>query len=172
MKKFSIITGGLLVLALAVLVGLPQANVFADEQQLPYKAGGPEYVLQEAPHPDCGPGKLKVEVEGSGQGTHLGQYTIIRQHCFDLATAAFENGTFEQTVANGDKIWGTYSGSTVDVLEFAEDGSPIVIVIDSPWTITGGTGRFSNAEGAGTAIGIFNIVIKEGNFEMDGWISY
>ena len=67
MKKFSTITSGLLVLALAVLVGLPQANAFADEQQLPYKAGGPEYVLQEAPHPDCGPGKLKVEVEGSGQ---------------------------------------------------------------------------------------------------------
>ena len=172
MKKFSTITSSLLVLALAVLVGLPQANAFADEQQLPYKAGGPEYVLQEAPHPDCGPGKLKVEVEGSGQGTHLGQYTIMRQHCFDLATASFENGTFEQTAANGDKVWGTYSGSTVDVLEFAEDGSPVVIVIDSPWTITGGTGRFSNAEGDGTAIGIFNIVTKEGSFEMDGWISY
>jgi hypothetical protein len=161
-----------LVLALAFLVGLPQTSVLANGPQLPYKAGGAEHVVQEAPHPDRGPGKLKVEIVGSGQGAHFGQYTIVRQHCFDLATASFEGGYFEQTAANGDKFWGTYSGSTVDVLEFAEDGSPVVIVIDSPWTITGGTGRFSNAEGAGTAIGIFNIVSKVGNFNMDGWISY
>lgn len=172
MKKVSIFIGIALSLVLVILAGFPQVNVSADEQQLPYKTSGPESVVQEGPHPDCGQGKLKVDVEGSGQGTHIGQYTIVRHHCFNLATAAIEDGYFEQTAANGDKLWGTYSGTTTDVLEFDEDGSPVVVVISSPWAIIGGTGRFANAEGAGNAVGVFNIVTKEGNFDMDGWISY
>lgn len=172
MKKVTVITSSILVLVLAVLIGLPQSNAYANEQQLPYKAGGPEQVLQEAPHPDCGPGRLKVDIQGSGQGTHLGQYTIVRHHCFNLATFTFEDGYFEQTAANGDKVWGTYSGYTADVLEFAEDGNPVVILINSPWTITGGTGRFADAEGAGSAVGVFNLMTESGRFDMDGWISY
>ena len=106
------------------------------------------------------------------RGTHIGQYTIVRQHCFNLATAAIEDGYFEQTAANGDKLQGTYYGSAVGVLEFDEDGNPVVILISSPWTITGGTGRFAEAEGAGNTEGVFNFVTKEGNFSMAGWISY
>ena len=172
MKKIYTITGIALSLMLIVIVGFPQINVSADGQQLPYKAGGSEFVVQEGPHPDCGPGKLKVDIQGNGQATYMGQYTIVRRHCFNLATTSFEGGYFEQTAANGDKIWGTYSGFTAGVLEFAENGSPIVILINSPWTITGGTGRFADAEGAGNAIGVFNLVTESGNFDMDGWISY
>jgi len=172
MKKVSVITSSVLVLVLAVLIGLPQSNVYANEQPLPYKAGGPEQVIQEAPHPDCGPGRLKVDIQGNGQGAHLGQYTIARHHCFNLSTFTIEDGYFEQTAANGDKLWGTYTGATTGVLEFAEDGSPLVVVISSPWTITGGTGRFADAQGAGNATGVFNVVTEKGNFDMDGWISY
>jgi hypothetical protein len=172
MKKFVFPSVVLLFVAAVLVFALPQVWASANEVQRPYKAAGPEYVLQEAPHPDCAPGKLKVEVEGSGQATHLGQYTITRQHCFDIATAGISAGQFEQTAANGDKVTGTYSGSVVNVLEFAEDGSPVVVVIQSPWSITGGTGRFSDAEGEGMAIGVFNIVTKQGRFDMEGWISY
>lgn len=172
MKKISIFRGIGLALALVVLAGTPLIMVSAEGEQLPYKAGGPEFVLHEGPDPDCGPGRLKVDIQGNGKGTHLGQYTIVRQHCFNLATFTFEDGYFEQTAANGDKLWGTYSGYTAGILEFAEDGSPIVILINSPWTITGGTGRFADAEGAGDAVGIFNLVTESGNFDMDGWISY
>jgi len=164
--------GIVLVSAALIVVGLPQTGVAAEGKQLPYAAGGPEVVLQEAPHPDCGPGKLKVDILGSGQGTHVGQYTIIRHHCFDLATASIEDGYFEQTAANGDKIWGTYYGFPTGVLEFDENGNPVVLLISSPWTITGGTGRFADAEGVGDTEGVLNIVTKEGNFNMDGWISY
>lgn len=172
MKKISIFTGFGLALVLVILAGLPQAMVSAEGEQLPYKAGGPEFVVQEGPHPDCGPGRLKTDIQGSGQGTHVGQYSIVRQHCFNLVTFSFEDGTFEQTAANGDKVWGTYSGYTAGVLEFAEDGSPVVILINSPWTITGGTGRFADAQGAGVAVGVFNLASESGNFDMDGWVSY
>jgi hypothetical protein len=172
MKKVYIIAGVALFLAVLLAVGLSQVWASAESQQKPYKASGPEFVTQEGPHPDCGPGKLKVDVQGSGQGTHTGRYTIVRHHCFVLATAAIENGYFEQTAANGDKLWGTYAGSPAGVLEFDEDGNPVVIIINSPWTITGGTGRFADAKGAGDTEGIFNIVTKEGDFSMDGWISY
>jgi hypothetical protein len=161
-----------LVIAAFLAIGLIPTEAAAEGQQRPYSASGPEVVIQEAPHADCGPGRLKVEIEGSGQGTHIGQYTIIRQHCFNLATAAIEDGYFEQTAANGDKLWGTYYGFPAGVLEFDENGNPVVIIINSPWTITGGTGRFANAEGSGDTEGILNFVTKEGTFSMDGWISY
>lgn len=172
MKKVSLFTGFVLVLVVVLMAGLPQTNVSASAQPRPYKASGPEVVVQESPHPDCGPGRLKVDVIGSGQSAHMGQYTITRQHCFNLATAAIEDGYFEQTAANGDKVWGNYSGYMAGVLEFAEDGSPLVIVINSAWTITGGTGRFTSASGAGSAVGVFNLVTEQGSFDMDGWISY
>lgn len=172
MKTFYTSIRIVLVIAALFAIGLAQTGAAAEGKQLPYSASGPEVVIQEAPHAACGAGRLKVEIEGSGQGTHIGQYTIIRQHCFNLANATIEDGYFEQTAANGDKLWGTYYGSPAGVLEFDENGNPVVIVIASPWTITGGTGRFADAEGSGDTKGVFNFVTKEGTFSMDGWISY
>jgi len=171
MKKLYVSISIVLVSAALLAVGFTQTQAAAEGKQLPYSASGPEVVLQEAPHPDCGPGKLKVDIQGSGQGTHIGRYTIIRHHCFDLATASIEDGYFEQTAANGDKLWGTYYGIPGGVLEFDENGNPVVIIINSPWTITGGTGRFVDAEGSGDTEGVFNMVTKEGDFSTEGWIS-
>lgn len=52
------------------------------------------------------------------------------------------------------------------------DGSPAVIVINAPWQITGGTRHFANADGEGSTRGVFNLVSHEGDFEMEGWMSY
>lgn len=158
------------ILALAAALG--PAPLAAAPPSVPYRASGPEWVVWEGPHLDCGPGRLKVEVEGTGQASHLGQYTIVRSHCFNLATFTIEDGTFEQTAANGDRLWGTYSGYTAGVLEVAPDGSPVVIVIESPTTITGGTGRFASAEGAGTTVGVFNLVLESGTFTFEGELAY
>jgi hypothetical protein len=158
------------VLALGLAASRP--GVAAAAPPLPFQASGPEWVTWEGPHPDCGPGRLKVAVAGWGQATHLGRYAIARQHCINLATFTIEDGTFEQTAANGDRLWGTYTGSTEAVLEFAPDGSPLVIVITSPTQITGGTGRFAQASGAGTTRGIFNVASQAGTFTFDGEITY
>jgi hypothetical protein len=162
---------GLLFAFATVLTG-SQAHLALAAPAVPLRASGPEWVLQEAPHPDCGPGRLKVEVEGTGQATHLGEYAIVRQHCFNLATFTIEDGTFVQTAANGDALWGTYTGFTEAVLEFAPDGSPLVIVIASPTQIAGGTGRFAQASGAGHTRGVFNVVTKVGTFTFEGEVTY
>ncbi|MEJ2758684.1 MAG: hypothetical protein P8046_09415 [Anaerolineales bacterium] len=172
MKRSYLIIGIALAAALLITTGFVQSTVFADNQQLPYKAGGPENVVQEAPHPDCGPGKLKVEVQGGGQGTYFGDYTIVRHHCFNISDGSITDGYFEQTAANGDMAWGTYMGSFAGVVEADENGNPTVIMINSPWEITGGTGRFAGAEGAGDAVGVFDLVNETGEFTMDGWISF
>ena len=161
-----------LLLASAIMLASGQSHLALAAPAVPLRASGPEWVLQEAPHPDCGPGRLKVEVEGTGQASHLGRYTVARQHCFNLATFTIEDGSFVQTAANGDELWGTYTGSTQAVLEFAPDGSPLVIVIASPTQITGGTGRFSHATGAGHTRGVFNVVTKVGTFTFEGEIAY
>jgi hypothetical protein len=160
------------VTVLAVLLAAGGSQLAEAGQQVPYRASGPERVVWEGPHDDCGPGRLKVEVEGSGQATHLGRYSIVRHHCFNLATFNIEDGYFEQTAANGDTLWGTYTGFTAGVLETAADGSPVVIVISSPTAITGGTGRFASAEGAGTTQGVFNLATESGDFTFTGWVAY
>lgn len=59
-----------------------------------------------------------------------------------------------------------------EVLEVAGDGSPVVILINAPWRITGGTGRFAGAVGEGATRGVFNLVTEQGDFRLEGWISY
>lgn len=170
MSHRSLIAGALFVLALCLAASQYQRAAAAPA--LPIQGAGPEWVTWEGPHADCGPGRLKVEVAGTGQAAHLGQYSVARQHCINLATFTIEDGTFEQTAANGDRLWGTYTGSTEAVLEFAPDGSPLVIVIASPTRITGGTGRFAGAAGEGTTRGVFNLVTQTGHFEFSGAFAY
>lgn len=171
MKKVYIITGIAIVLALLVAASLFQGQVLAGDEQLPFKASGPEYVVQEGPHLECS-GNIKVEVAGSGQGTYVGSYTIERTHCVDIATGAIFDGSFVQTAANGDQLWGIYTGSLADILEVDQNGNPVVVLIDSPYQITGGSGRFNGAEGEGTTMAEFNFVEKVGDFDTAGWITF
>ncbi|MFP3852948.1 MAG: hypothetical protein ACLFWD_01500 [Anaerolineales bacterium] len=144
-------------------------------QERPFQASGPEAVTFEGPDPDvCGEGRLKVDVEGTGEATHLGEYQITRRHCFNPGNnpPTFEDGIFEMTAANGDVLSGTYAGALADVLEVDQNGNPVVIVIDAPYVITGGTGRFADAAGEGETEGIFNLQTQQGDFTMEGWIRY
>jgi hypothetical protein len=172
MKRLILSTGIALAFILTIAMAWSRMPSAAAGKQLPYKASGPEVLIWEGPHEDCGPERFKVEIQGGGQATHLGQYLIVRQHCFNPALGTFEDGQFEQTAANGDQIRGTYEGFVEDVLEFGEDGSPVVIVINAPYTITGGAGRFAGASGEGSTRGVFNLMTQSGDFELEGWISY
>lgn len=163
------LVGTLFVLVFLLSAGLSRV---AAGVQRPYRATGPEWVVQEGPGGACGADRIDVQVEGQGQATHLGEYTISRHHCFNPVSAAFEGGTFEQTAANGDKIFGTYSGVVAGVNEVDGQGNPVVIVINATQVITGGTGRFASATGQSELKSVFNLVTHRGNFTADGWISY
>ena len=153
------------------LLAIYLSRVSAGEQR-PFKAGGPEWVVEEGPGGACGEDRIDVQVEGHGQGTHVGRYTITRHHCFNPALATFEDGTFELTAANGDKILGTYSGFVAGVVEVDDQGNPLVVIINATQVITGGTGRFAGATGQVDLYSEFNLVTHRGVFTMKGWISY
>jgi hypothetical protein len=159
------------VLLFVSLIAIGFSRVSAGEQ-LPYRSSGPEWVVQEGPGGACGADRIDVQIEGRGQATHLGAYTITRHHCFNPALATFEDGTFEQTAANGDKILGTYSGFTAGVVEVDDQGNPLVIIINGTQVITGGTGRFSGAEGQSDLYSEFDLITEQGEPTIEGWISY
>lgn len=91
-----------------------------------------------------------VDISGSGYATHLGKITLRQHHTVDLTTTppTFYDGTYTDTAANGDTIFGTYHGYMVPL----QNGD---LEIHGVFTIDGGTGRFSNVvKGVGRAIGV------------------
>jgi hypothetical protein len=100
-----------------------------------------------------------VVVEATGTATHLGQFAVSAPHFVDLPTRTAA-GYYEFTAANGDKVYGEFTGQATPT------STPGVISIVESVTITGGTGRFAGASGsftverlydriAGTTIGSF-----------------
>ena len=113
----------------------------------------------------CEAGGIVVDVVGSGQSTQLGDYSGHYRECLDPATGAVTAGTFTLTAANGDKIFGTYSGQATPT----ED--PGVVNFQDPGVITGGTGRFADARGTLTTSGLANLATGEYTGTLSGSLS-
>jgi hypothetical protein len=89
-----------------------------------------------------------------GQATHLGRFTWVST---ELAVPVGPNtlhvqGSFTITAANGDELEGTYETTgTVDWETFTG-------YFIGPYWVTHGTGRFAQATGSGTIIGVGNLL--------------
>jgi hypothetical protein len=84
-----------------------------------------------------------------GEITHAGRSQGTGSHCVQgtpQTGITFTDGTLSFVTANGDVLAGTYGGGTLS----AVDGR---LVLESSFTLTGGTGRFEGASGAGTQRG-------------------
>ena len=102
-----------------------------------------------APGAPCPAPLMLVSLTGGGTATHVGKYTIVNSHCVDLATGALTGGTFVKTAANGDRIFGTYSGSSAII-----QPPPIgIFSVTGTLHFTGGTGRFAGATGTASMNG-------------------
>ena len=129
----------------------------------------------------CEPGTTALaQSEASGKLSHLGHTTTVDfSHCFvevqppvitadGLILADIVDGQVTFVAANGDSLGGTYSGTAIFLFE---DQSLRVL---ATLTLTGGTGRFSDASGTLD----MNVLILEGGLEatvfieLDGRISY
>jgi hypothetical protein len=99
----------------------------------------------------CETSGVIVDVTGTGHSTHLGNYSGHYRECLVPETGAVTGGTFTLTAANGDKVFGTYSGQA-----FPTD-DPNVVNFEDPGSITGGTGRFAGADGTVTTSGLANL---------------
>jgi hypothetical protein len=107
-------------------------------------------------------GVLHAAVPGEGTMTHLGRFDIQQSGCIDFATGAVTEGMGVLTAANGDEVHLEYAGS-------ATSAAPPTYALH--YVVTGGTGRFSGAEGEADFVVIYTSEttwIAEGG----GWLSY
>jgi|GEM_PF-1044956 len=122
---------------------------------------------------------------GVGNASHLGKIAFVATDCVipNNGMFAFNNGQLTVTVANGDQLFISYSG-TFGALQFGSPSEWPSLNIDpvqSTFTVTGGTGKFANATGAGSLSGQLkvnpnpldpNATPSPGQLHLDGTISY
>jgi hypothetical protein len=113
----------------------------------------------------CETSGMILDVTGSGHTTQLGNYRGHYRECLDPATGAVTSGTFTLRAANGDKVFGTYSGKAVPT------NDPTVVAYEDPGVITGGTGRFAAASGTVTTSGLANLASGTYKGTMTGSLS-
>ncbi len=112
--------------------------------------------------------------DGTGQATHLGKFTshddftsfTITGNTFSFA------GTETDVAANGDKLFSTFTGSGT----FTSSNTSEITAVQ---TVTGGTGRFTDASGTltsavtGTTVSVVGSTVTTRNtFTTQGRISY
>jgi hypothetical protein len=110
---------------------------------------------------------LAGAISGTGQATHLGKMTLVSRDCITPIgenVFAFESNQLVLTAANGDQIFAIYSGI------FTTEGA--VGAISGGYHIVGGTGRFSQATGAGSVQGVEDLSTGKGQVQLTGTISY
>ncbi len=83
--------------------------------------------------------------EGSGHITHLGRTTVV---VHQFVTAGELSGTIEFTAANGDELSQEFTGG---LTSFDPETLEFTSAVD--FIVSGGTGRFSDADGSGSGTG-------------------
>lgn len=103
-----------------------------------------------APDAQCPAPQLLTILEGEGTATHVGKYTIVNSHCVDPVTGALTDGSFTKTIANGEQLFGTYTGNSTVIQAPAPIG---IFGVTGTLTYTGGTGRFTGVTGTASMEG-------------------
>ena len=130
------------------------AGVLSSAQEVPFKGRleGTATITPGSPF-------LSVSIEGTGNATHLGRFTVEIPHVVNAMNRT-SAGTYEFTAANGDTLTAGFTGQ-------ATLTAPGVLSVVETATITGGTGRFADATGSFTVERVFNQVtgVTTGSFE-------
>lgn len=79
---------------------------------------------------------------GSGKSSHLGKITFTAPHDFDLSNGTYVSDAYI-SAANGDVLHIVTLGQFINAVDSVGN-----------WTAVGGTGRFANATGSGTALNL------------------
>jgi hypothetical protein len=116
------------------------------------------------------PSDYVIEFRGTGHLSHLGEVTLVFEHCsqidFTTGNTTYGDGTFAFVAANGDELWGTYGSGTGAPVSATEIGWQDTFVL------IGGTGRFAGASGGGVDRGKTHSVTGYTTFETVGHITY
>jgi hypothetical protein len=106
-----------------------------------------------------------VSLAGSGAGnaSQLGNFTVIYEAEVNLVTFV-ATGSTEFTAANGDRVFADFVGQSHPT------GIPNLISIVETYTITGGTGRFTDATGTFVMERLKNQITGDTSGSFDGTI--
>jgi hypothetical protein len=146
-------------LALAFLALLGLAGPAAAGKQVPFK-GSLEGDVTVTP---LAPPFVMVDVNATGNATHLGQFALDIPHVVNRANGTAV-GSYEFTAANGDTLTADFTGVAVPI-------AAGILYIEETATITGGTGRFAGATGSFTVERLFDTVAGTTSGSIDGTIS-
>jgi len=134
-------------IAAMILTAVLAVSVAA-QKQVPFKGS-----LQghEVDTPQGGPPPTTLSVDGdtTGMATLVGQFSFSYELTVTLANGT-SSGSAHLIAANGDSVFTAVAGSS-------ELTSPGVLSITEINTITGGTGRFSGAQGSFTVERLVNL---------------
>lgn len=90
--------------------------------------------------------------------SNFGTFSTTQSHCLDsgpplapgAAAVPYYNGQFDYLFADGDTLFGHYSGTLTNA------GSPGVVSNSQLFDVTGGTGAFEGASGSFTGLGVIS----------------
>ena len=111
------------------------------------------------------PPLVSLLTEGTGNATHLGQFTVEIAHVVNTV-ARTVTGSYEFTAANGDTLIADVTGQFGPTLE-----NPRVLLSVETATIAGGTGRFAGATGSFTLERLLNLDTFLTTVSFEGTIS-
>ncbi len=150
---------GFLVLLL-LLAAMPAALAGGDQER-PFKQDLQGYVVGMGADAGCTEGALwRTSMEGTGTVTHMGRVTWEASHCFH-PNGTFSDSAITITAANGDQLFGEYTGAMTGATTWME--------IDS---FFGGTGRFEGATGLAHGTGWVDMDSGYMEITSKGWITY
>ena len=159
MKRYSSATR----LAIVVIAVIGLTRPAAAKEQVPFK-GSLEGNVSVTPVPDSPPTIVDVLVEGAGNATQLGRFTLTIPHRVNRATRT-ASGSYHFTAANGDTLSANFTGQSMPTETLG------VISIVETATITGGTGRFAGATGSFTGERTYDTLLGTTTGSFSGTIS-
>jgi hypothetical protein len=132
---------------------------------VPFKGSADEQAVSAVP---VDADHVFVTTVGSGQATHLGNFTFVSPHLSGLSDFSID-GTQEITTASGDLLETRLLGA----LHPEADATGHVFLVGTiKGTITGGTGRFANASGSFDFSIVFDTLTFHSTSTIDGTIRY
>jgi len=123
--------------------------------------------------PEAGCPILTGIISGQGTANYLGRTAISGTNCVTPPAEGappvynFANGNIVLMAANGDMLYGTFSGAFVPTGK-----GTIFTVVDGTYSFSRGTGRFAAATGSGKLTGTQDIATGKGKLQATGTISY
>jgi hypothetical protein len=131
-------------------------------EEVPFKGSLEGVVTRRTP---LTPPLVSLLTEGTGNATHLGQFTVEIAHVVNTV-ARTVTGSYEFTAANGDTLIADVTGQFGPTLE-----NPRVLLSVETATIAGGTGRFAGATGSFTLERLLNLDTFLTTVSFEGTIS-